>query len=98
MKIRGVLDVNVPRVGAALVTWTHRVIAKTHVNVTSAEKIGKLMKQTYFQVPSTSRMKGVDFLRVGAMRQQKSAKHAVDGCVNAVYAAMHVIKNCKTTK
>jgi len=43
-------------------------------------------------------MKGVDFLLVGcAMGQQKSAEETADGYVNAVYAAMHVIKNCKTT-
>jgi len=88
----------VPPVGAALVTWIHRVIVKTLVNVTTVEKTGKMTKNTYFRVPSTSRMKGVDFLLVGcAMGQQKSAEETADGYVNAVYAAMHVIKNCKTT-
>ena len=30
-------------------------------------------------------------------REIDEAEQAADGCVNAVYAAMHVIKNCKTT-
>ena len=86
--------------GVVLVKWTHRVIVKTLVNVTTVEKTGKMTKNTYFRVPSTSRMKGVDFLLVGcAMTQQKSvSEEAAGGCVNAVYAAMHATKSCKTKR
>jgi len=103
-KVRGVLKVTVGHVGVALVSGTHHVIVNTLVIVTTVEKTEKMTKQTYFRgnnlSPSTSRMKGVDFPLAGcAMAQQKSvSEEAAGGSVNAVYAAMHATKSCKTKK